>query len=352
MNIRLEKIEKTGVTQVDFDSLEFGSLFADYMCQASYIDGQWTDFAIRPYQALSFFPAMSSLHYGQSVFEGIKAFCMESGQINIFRLSDHIERLNRSCKRMCIPPLPEKDIIELISTCIGLDKDWVPREQKGALYIRPFVFATDPFIGMRPSKEYTMLVIASPVGDYYKDCLNNPVKLLSSQGEYVRAFPGGTGDVKTSGNYAASMLPARLAKEKGYHQVLWLDAKEGRYIDEVGTMNIFFVINDVLVTPPLYGSVLDGITRRSIITLAQDWGISVEERMISIDEVMNGSVQECFGTGTAAVLSPVSEIEHKGRLLVINNGKSGRFARRFRESIMGIQYGIHEDQHGWNHFVP
>ncbi len=354
MNIEINRVDKSRIADVDFDHLEFGLLFADHMAQMIYTDGVWGQPEIKPCQDISFHPSMSALHYGQSVFEGIKAFSTESGQVNIFRVPDHVRRLNFSCERMCMPALPEKDVIQLISVCVDMDRQWVPKQQGSALYLRPFVFGMDPFIGMRPSENYRMLMIASPVGPYYKNCLEKPIKLVSSE-EFVRAVVGGTGQAKTAGNYAASMLPAKLAKEQGYDQVLWLDGKESRYIDEVGTMNIFFVIKDTLVTPPLYGAVLDGITRRSIIALAKDWGVAVEERQIDIHEILDGvdegSVQECFGTGTAAVLSPIGEIKHGDCVVHINQGQTGPLTQQFREAIMGIQYGIQDDVYGWNYLI-
>lgn len=352
MNIEVRPIEKSRLDQVNFDQLNFGDVFADHMVSCDYRDGAWQIPQIVPYGEFLVAPSLSAIHYGQSVFEGMKAFRRDDEQINIFRLPDHARRLQKSCQRMCMPGVPEDLFVEAIKTLIDLDRAWVPAQQGCALYLRPFVFATDSALGLKPSQTYRFMVISSPVASYYKDCLASPVRLMSSGGEFVRAVVGGTGEAKTAGNYAASLLPAQKAKEQGFDQILWLDGKEGRYVDEVGTMNIFFVIENTLVTPALSGSVLAGITRDSVIKLAQKNGLKVEERLVSIEEVLqlaqSGQLKEAFGTGTAAVISPIGLISHRGEAVTIGNGKTGPMAQKFYQDILSIQKGSLQDDFGWN----
>ncbi len=331
----------------------FGRVFSDHMFSLEYSGGQWREPRIMPFGDIAVSPAICSLHYGQAVFEGLKAFYSADGGVNIFRPRKYHERLVRSSRRLCIPELSWEVFIEGLMELLRLDNGWVPRKKGQALYIRPFIFATDSFLGVNVSDSYRFLIITSPVGAYFKEGMN-PVK-LTTPGEYVRAARGGLGAVKTPANYAASLLPAYEAKKKGFTQVLWLDGAERRYIEEVGTMNIFFLLDNELVTPALEGSVLAGVTRDSVIELARDWGVKVAERRISIDEVFSlagdGKVREVFGAGTAAVISPVGEIWRNGDRIVINNNETGRFSRRLYDHITAIQYGEIEDRFGWRHPV-
>ncbi len=332
------------------DRLQFGTVFTDHMFVMNYTDGRgWHDPRIVPYQPFSLDPATAVLHYAQAVFDGLKAYRGSDGVIRFFRATKHAERLNRSCQRLCIPALDPAMIVKSFHALVGLDQAWIPKKRGTALYMRPTVVATEPFLGVRPAKTYSYFLILSPVGSYYAEGIN-PVKILATD-TYVRAVKGGTGDVKTAGNYAASIYAAEEAKKQGYTQVLWLDGVEHRYLDEVGTMNIMVKIGDEVITPPLSGSILPGVTRDSILTLCRDWGLKASERPISIDEVIgaarNGTLAEMWGTGTAAVVSPVGELGYKGERITINNGKTGPLTQKLYDAIVSIQYGEAPDPHGW-----
>lgn len=351
--IKIEPAAYSRISEVDFSNLQFGRLFGDHMFEMVFENGAWGEPMVKPYGTIEIEPAMNVFHYGQAVFEGMKAFYVDDKTINIFRPDEHHARFNRSCRRMCIPETDYETFISALETLIKLDKKWVPQSAGTAMYIRPFIFASENYLAARISSRYSYYIITSPVGAYYAEGFN-PVSLTTPNG-FVRAVKGGTGEAKTSGNYAASFLPAREANQKGYTQVLWLDAHHNEFIEEVGTMNIHFLIDDTLVTPELSGSVLPGITRKSVTALAEEWGLKVEERKISISEVFeaskNGSLKEVFGSGTAAVISPVGLIEHNGEKIEIGTGKIGDFAKRLFDEITGIQYGRIEDRHGWVHSV-
>lgn len=345
----ITKTNKSRINEVDFDNLGFGQFFSDHMLMASYSEGSWQSPRIVPYGNIEISPSLCSLHYGQAIFEGLKAFRTGSGSVNLFRPETYHARLNRSCARLCIPPMDYGFFISGLKELLLLDHAWVPKTRGCSLYIRPFVFATDNFLGVHVAKTYLFMIITSPVGAYYKEGLN-PVSLITS-GEYARAVKGGIGSAKTPGNYAASLLPAEKALEQGYTQVLWLDALERKYIEEVGTMNIFFLIDGILFTPPLEGSILAGVTRDSVLRLAKEWGIPVKEEQIAINRVFQeakaGRLQEVFGTGTAAVISPVGRISHEGESIDINGGEIGPFSQRLYDEITAIQYGDKNDQLGW-----
>lgn len=351
--MKIEKATSSRIGEVDFSNLQFGRIFGDHMFEMIYENGAWGEGVVKPYGSIEINPAMNVFHYGQAIFEGMKAFYVDENTVNLFRLNEHHERFNRSARRMCIPETDFDTFVAALENIIKLDKQWVPQSNGTALYIRPFIFASEDFLAAKVSSRYNYYIITSPVGAYYKEGFN-PVSLTTPNG-YVRAVKGGTGEAKTSGNYAASFLPAIEAQEKGFTQVLWLDAIENKYIEEVGTMNIHFLIGDTLVTPKLTGSVLSGITRKTVVQLAEDWGYKVEERRISIDEVFEaskkGELTEVFGSGTAAVISPVGLIEHNGEQINIGNGKIGDFAQRLFDEITGIQYGKKEDPHGWVYSV-
>lgn len=353
MNIKITTVNNSRISGVDFDRLDFGRTFSDHMFEMIWQGGDWQKPKIIPYGPVSFTPALQSLHYGQSVFEGMKAYYADEETINLFRPDDHHRRLNHSCKRLCIPETDYETFINGLEELLRLDADWVPRKKGQALYIRPLIFASDEYIAARAADKYHFYIITSPVAAYYKEGFN-PVSLTTADG-FVRAVKGGTGEAKTAGNYAASFLPARQAMENGYTQVLWLDAVENKYVEEVGTMNIFFLIDGTLVTPELSGSVLNGITRRSVIELAKDQGIPVEERRVAIDEVFEagkaGKLEEVFGSGTAAVISPVRLIHHNGNKVEIGDGSIGEVAKNMFENIIGIQYGTIDDKFGWTHSV-
>lgn len=351
--IEIDKTAESRIDEVNFDNLVFGKIFSDHMFEMEYANGAWQQPGIKPYGSFNISPSMNALHYGQAIFEGMKAFYVDENTVNIFRPDTHHERFNFSARRMCIPETEYQIFIDALESLIRLDHQWVPKKAGTSLYIRPFIFASDDLLAARSSDKFRFFIITSPVGAYYKEGFN-PVSLSTAR-EYVRAVQGGTGNVKTAGNYAASFLPAQKAKNRGFTQVLWLDAKEQKFIEEVGTMNIHFLIENTLVTPALNGSILPGVTRRSIITLARESGYKVEERKISIDEVFeahaSGELKEVFGSGTAAVVSPVGLIEHNGETIELDREKPGEFARRCFDHITGIQYGRIEDTHDWVHQV-
>ncbi|WP_020402742.1 branched-chain amino acid aminotransferase [Gracilimonas tropica] len=352
-DINIKPVEKSRIHEVDFNNLVFGRKFSDHMFEMHHVDGNWGKPVIKPYGPFEITPAMNVLHYGQAVFEGMKAYYVDEQTVHIFRPKTHHERFNNSCRRMCIPETEYEMFIDALESLIKLDHQWIPKKAGTALYIRPFIFASDDLLAARSSDKFTYQIITSPVGAYYAEGFN-PVSLTTTD-EYVRAVKGGTGEAKAAGNYAGSFLPAKKAKEDGYTQVLWLDAKEHKYIEEVGTMNIHFLIGDTLVTPALTGSILPGVTRRSVIALAKEWGLNVEERRITIDELFeahaDGTLKEVFGSGTAAVVSPVGLIHHKGKTITLDREKPGKFAQKCFDAITDIQYGRSEDKFGWVHKV-
>ncbi|OGP54615.1 MAG: branched chain amino acid aminotransferase [Deltaproteobacteria bacterium RBG_13_52_11b] len=351
--MQITRVKRSRLDEVDFENLGFGEIFSDHMLLAEFRDGEWGPPQIVPYGKMEIFPAMCSLHYAQIVFEGLKAFRSRMGAINVFRSDKYFERMNRSCQRLCIPEVKRPLFMDGIKELVNLDREWVPKKKGYSLYIRPFVFATDNFLGVKVSETYRFMIITSPVGAYYKEGMN-PVK-LTTPGEYIRAAKGGLGAAKTPANYAATLFPAEEAKKKGFTQVLWLDGFEKKYIEEVGTMNIFFLIGDELITPPLEGTILGGITRETALFLARHWNVKVTERRISIDEVLSSSkknqIKEAFGTGTAAVISPVGEIQYGEERIVINQGRIGPLAQKLYDEITGIQYGERPDKFGWSYML-
>lgn len=334
----------------DETQLGFGTLFTDHMFNMDYSpDKGWHDPRVEPYAAINMDPSTMVLHYGQAVFEGLKAYRNGDGNTQLFRPQENFKRLNRSCQRLCIPELDADFALEALKELLRIEEKWVPSEPQTSLYIRPTVIATDPFLGVRASFTYRYFVILSPVGAYYPEGFN-PIKIWVTK-EHVRAVRGGVGDTKTIGNYAASLLAGEQAHKAGYTQVLWLDGIEQKYVEEVGAMNIFFVINEEVVTPELSGSILPGITRKSVISLADHWGMKVSERKISIDEIVaaheTGALKEIFGSGTAAVISPVGELKYEDKILTIGDGKVGPVALKLFEALGAIQYGKTEDLMGW-----
>lgn len=335
---------------VDEKKLGFGQIFTDHMFLLDYEEGKgWQNPRVVPYGPFTLDPATTVFHYGQAIFEGMKAYRSKDGEIQVFRPGSYLERMNRSAARVCIPKLDIELVHAGLAKLLEVEKDWVPGSPGTSLYIRPFVIASEKFLGVRPAKTYIFSIILSPVGAYYPEGFA-PVKIYVTD-EFVRAVPGGLGEAKTPANYAASLLAAEVAKKKGYTQVLWLDAVERKYIEEVGTMNIVFKIAGEVITPALEGSILGGMTRDSVLYLLRHWGVPVVERRISIDEVYaahaNGTLEEVFGTGTAAVISPVSELNWQDKIITINDGKVGEVSQRLFDEITGIQYGEREDKFGW-----
>jgi branched-chain amino acid aminotransferase len=326
--------------------LPFGTIFSDHMFVAPCHGGRWQDAEIRPYGPLPFPPATTALHYGASVFEGLKAFQTIGKQAVLFRPQENCRRLNRSAARLVMPAVPEELFLEGLKQLVQLDRDWIPSEEGGALYIRPLLFGADENILVKPSDTYWFLIFTCPVGAYFSE----PVDLWVSR-DYVRAFEGGTGAVKPAGNYAAAFLATHEAQQKGYHNVLWLDGKQGRFVEECGVMNIFFVIGERVVTPPLTGTILPGVTRDSVITLLRDMGIVVEERLISLEELAaahdNGTLRECFGTGTAATVAHVGKIGHEDRDLLLPPVEERRVGPAVLQRLQDIRTGRAPDPYGW-----
>ena len=351
MSVRIEKVAESELkAKPDQDDLGFGVHFTDHMLVMSYREGDgWQDPLIKKYEDFSLDPASMALHYGQAIFEGLKAYRGKDDLIYLFRPEDNLRRMNDSATRMCMPNIPVEEVMEAMKKLLDLERDWVPGKPGASLYVRPTMIATEAALGVRPALEYLFFVILSPVGAYYAEGFN-PVKIYVTD-DYVRAVRGGVGNVKTAGNYAASIMAALEAQGKGYTQVLWLDAIERKYVEEIGTSNIFFMINDELITPALSGSILPGITRDSVIKLSREWGIKVTEREISIDEVIaaleDGSLQEAFASGTAAVISPVGALNYKGKEFAINGEKTGQLAQRLFDELQGIQFGEGEDPFNW-----
>jgi branched-chain amino acid aminotransferase len=332
------------------EELGFGTVFTDHLFVQEYdVERGWHEPRIEPYGPVALDPAALVLHYAQEVFDGMKAFRDRAGRVRLFRPERHAARLASSAERLCIPALDPADIQRDIAALVDVERDWVPSTIGASLYIRPTVIATEPYLGVRPSRTYLYYVIASPVGGLYGAHLR-PVRILVED-RFVRAVEGGVGSAKTAGNYAASLYAAEQAKRAGYDQVLWLDGVQRQYIDEVGTMNIMLRFRDEVITPPLNGSILPGVTRDSTIALLRDWGVPVSQRPVSIDEVLagaaDGSLREVWGTGTAAVVSPVGELGYRGHAMVINEGRTGEFTQRLYDALTAIQYGTAPDPHGW-----
>lgn len=346
LKIDIERVAASRLPATDLSNLPFGKVYTDHMFLCDFYDGQWQNPRITPYGNLSVSPASPAIHYGQSIFEGMKAHRSADGEVLVFRPSDHWKRMNISGERMCMPPIPEDLFMESLRELINLDRDWIPKTEGSSLYIRPFMFSADEYIGIRPSQRFTYMVILSPVGTYY----SSPVRVKIEK-HYTRAVQGGTGFAKAGGNYGGAIYPAKLAQDKGYHQLIWTDGREHKFIEESGTMNVMFVINDKLVTPALSDSILAGITRDSVITLARTWGMRVEERKISVDEIIDGlnsgRVKEAFGAGTAATIAHIATIGHDGIDYDLPPVESRLFSNKVLRELNAIKYGLKNDVLGW-----
>ncbi|GAB4073077.1 branched-chain amino acid aminotransferase [Barrientosiimonas marina] len=338
----------SGKEKPQADQLAFGRSFTDHMFVMDYTEDEgWHEARIVPYAPLMIDPSAMVFHYSQSVFEGLKAYLNDDGEAQLFRPQRNFKRMNHSNDRLCIPPIDETFALKAVKQLVSIDKDWIPQAEGTSLYIRPFIISTEPFIGVAPSRHYQFMIILSPVGAYYEEGIN-PIK-IAVENDYVRTVKGGTGEAKTGGNYAASLKAQEMAEE-GIAQVLWLDGVERRYVEEVGSMNIFFKINGQVITPALNGSILDGVTRNSVIRLLQHWNVPVEERKISMDEIyqayQEGTLEEAFGAGTAAVISPIGQLvwqEH----MEINDGQTGAIAKSLYDTLTAIQYGKIPDPFNW-----
>ncbi len=351
LDIRIEKTTSPKAKPADESKLGFGKVFTDHMFIMNYTEGKgWHDARIVPYGPISLDPSAMVFHYGQEMFEGLKAYKGKDGKARLFRPDMNAKRANASNERLCIPQIPEEDFVDAIKALVKVDEDWIPTAEGTSLYIRPFVIATDEFLGVAPSKTYLFIIILAPSGAYYASGLA-PVGIWIED-EYVRAVKGGIGYAKTGGNYAASLAAQVKAHDDGYSQVLWLDGVERKYIEEVGAMNIFFKIDGKIVTPMLNGSILPGITRNSVINLCKSWGMEVEERRISVDELLEaqktGKLEEVFGTGTAAVISPVGKLRYKDEVMTIGDGGIGKTSQKIYDTVTGIQWGTVEDPFGWS----
>ena len=343
----VELVKNSRISEVDFNDLVFGRNISDHMFVADYIDGEWRDCRIMPYGPLPMSPAIMALHYGQAIFEGMKANKDEkTGEPMLFRPEVHLDRINSSAERMAMPTIPEEIFMESLHALLDIDRDWIPQFEGSALYMRPHMFAIDSTLGVKASDSYRYVVMTSPVGPYYP----KPIKLLVAE-KYVRAFPGGVGFVKAAGNYGATLAPAAQAKKDGFDQILWMDGHEFKYLQECGTMNIMCVIGDTVVTPNLTDTILAGITRDSLIHIMKDLGIKVEERPISIQEVLeahkNGMLKEMFGTGTAAVVSHVSDFSYKGEIYHLPAMEDRKIAPAVKKILEDYKKGLHPDKFNW-----
>ncbi|MFD0765884.1 branched-chain amino acid aminotransferase [Mucilaginibacter lutimaris] len=350
LDIKITKTAHSRLAETDFDTLPFGKVFSDHMFSADYIDGEWKNFEILPYGPILMSPAISSLHYGQSFFEGIKAYKHADGKVSIFRPDKNAIRFNKSAERLCMPTLPEELFVQTIAALVDIDRDWIPAKANHALYIRPFMFATDPYLGVTPSATYKYMVIVGPVGPYFSKPLR--VKIET---HYTRAAEGGMGYAKAAGNYGSSMLPARKATEEGFDQLIWTDAKEHKYIEEMGAANAMFLLDGKLITAEAKDTILDGVTRDTVIALAKSWGIPVEERKVSVAELIegakNGKLTDAFGAGTAATIASVASISFEGEEYFLSEPATREFSKRVLSTLDDIKYGRTEDTNGWNYVV-
>lgn len=347
ISVKITKTENSRISEVDWDNLPFGKVFSDHMLVMDYKNGAWQEPELMPFQPLSLHPATSAIHYGQSIFEGMKASRAENGDVMIFRPDMNEKRFAESCERMCMPVLPEGLFTELIRRTVDLDRNWVPKKEGYSLYIRPFLFATDDFIGIKPSDSYKFIIFTCPVGAYYSQPVNVKIEEF-----YTRAARGGVGRAKTAGNYAASLYPAKLAQEKGFHQLVWTDAVEHKYIEESGTMNVMFEIDGKLVTPAEdMDTILRGVTKRSVVEIAEKWGIPVEERRVTVEEVVaaarEGRLTDAFGAGTAATIAPIAKIGFRNELFELPAVETRETSNKIKAYLNDLKSGKVADEMHW-----
>ncbi|MCH2230491.1 MAG: branched-chain amino acid aminotransferase [Crocinitomicaceae bacterium] len=347
LSIKINKTQNSKIKNVDWENLPFGKVFSDHMLVMNYADGQWGIPEIRPFESLSLHPATSAIHYGQSIFEGMKANRTDEGDVLLFRPDMNAKRFAESSERMCMPVIPEAIFTDLVKKIVDIDRDWIPNKEGYSLYIRPFMFATDDFIGIKPSDTYTFMIFTCPVGVYYSDPVN--VKI---EEHYTRAAYGGVGRAKTAGNYAASLYPAKKGNEEGFHQLIWTDGIEHKYIEESGTMNVMFIVDGKLITPAEDSdTILKGITKRSVVELAEHWGLAVEERKITVEEIVEalkeGRVTDAFGAGTAATIAPIAKIGFRGELYELPSVGSREVSNKISRYLNDLKVGKAEDVLNW-----
>lgn len=346
LDINITRVERSKLNEMSLENIPFGRYYTDHMLEADYENGEWKNIEIKPYQPLLLEPSTAALHYGQAIFEGIKAYKDDEGNAFIFRPKDNFKRFNMSAERMQMPTVPEDIFMEGMRMLVDIDKNWIPQNQDHSLYIRPFMFSSDPVIGVKPSDSYKFMIILSPAGPYY----NQPIRIYVEE-KYVRAAPGGVGQAKAAGNYGASMFATAEAKKNGYDQVLWTDAIEHKYVQEIGTMNVFFIIGDTAITPSLdEGTILGGVTRDSAMTILKEMGFKVQEKRISVDDLIDahkaGLLYEVFGTGTAATITQIKELRYKDYVMEFDVENS-RTAPELKKLLTDIREGKTEDKHGW-----
>ncbi|PTQ93229.1 branched chain amino acid aminotransferase [Mucilaginibacter yixingensis] len=350
LDIKITKTQQSRLAQTDFSNLPFGQIFTDHMLVVDYADGEWKNFQIVPYGPLELSPAISALHYGQAFFEGLKAYKHADGKVTIFRPDKNASRFNKSADRLCMPQLPEDIFVNSIAALVDLEREWIPTAPGHSLYIRPFMFATDPYLGVSPSKTYKFIVLCCPVGAYF----SKPLR-VKFESHYTRSAEGGFGYAKAAGNYGGSMEPFKRAAEEGFDQLIWTDAKEHLYVEEMGAANVMFVLDGKLVTPSTRDTILDGVTRDTVIALARDWGMPVEERRVSIAEVVegakNGSLTDAFGAGTAATIAPVGAMHYDGVDYPMSDPSTREFSQKVLKTLNAIRYGEAPDTHNWNFLV-
>jgi branched-chain amino acid aminotransferase len=350
LDIKITKTNQSRLPETDFNNLPFGKTFSDHMFVADYADGEWKNFQIVPYGEIGLSPAISALHYGQAFFEGLKAYKHADGQVSVFRPNKNAIRFNKSAERLCMPALPEEIFVQSIAAVVDIDRDWVPAKANHSMYIRPFMFATDAFLGVAPSTTYKYMVLLGPTGPYFSKTLRVKIETY-----YTRSAEGGMGYAKSAGNYGGSMLPARKATEEGFDQLIWTDAKEHKYIEEMGAANVIFMLDGKLITPSTRDTILDGVTRDTVLTMAREWGIPVEERRVSVAEIIegakNGKLEDAFGAGTAATIAPVGSISFDGEEYFLSDPKTREFSQKVLRELDAIKYGDVADTHGWNYIV-
>lgn len=346
ISIKITKTTHSRINTCDFNNIQFGTVFSDHMFVVDYADGKWSNPEILPYGPLSLSPSTFALHYGQAIFEGMKAYKNTSGEAQLFRPKDNMKRLNQSAKRMGMAELPEEVFMEGLKQLIAIDSDWIPTKAGSSLYIRPYMFATDEFVGVRPAKHFKFVIFTCPVNAYYP----KPIRVIVEE-KYVRAFDGGVGATKAAGNYGISMLPTAEANQKGFDQIIWTDGREHKHIEESGTMNVFFVIGDKVITPALDGTILAGVTRDSCIKLLQAKGYAVEERKVSVDEIVDaankGELKDAFGTGTAAIVAKIAAINYKGTEYTLPNPEEREVSNYLYKTLGEIQTGLIPDNFNW-----